>query len=76
MSLYNNIKIYEQAYIEFKNSDLQLKNFKFNNISIIQGTLDKTVNYEKEIEHCVILTKQSVFDIICKQFNAVQLREK
>lgn len=32
MTLYNNIKIYEQAYIEFKNCDLQLKNFKFNNI--------------------------------------------
>lgn len=52
MPLYNNIKIYEQAYIEFKNGDLQLKNFKFNNISIIQGTLDKTVDYENIKKFC------------------------
>lgn len=52
MPLYNNIKIYEQAYIEFKNGDLQLKNSKFNNISIIQGTLDKTVDYKNIEKFC------------------------
>ena len=50
--LYNNIRIYKQAYIEFKKGDLQLKDFKFNNISIIQGTLDKTVDYENIKQFC------------------------
>lgn len=43
MPLYNNIKIYKKSYDEFKIGDKKIKNSKFDNISIIQGTLDKTV---------------------------------
>lgn len=49
MPLYNNIKIYKNGYDEFKNGDIKIKNCTFDNISIIQGTLDKTVAY-KDIE--------------------------
>ena len=52
MPLYNNIKIYKQAYIGFKNGDLKLKNYKFDNISIIQGTSDKTVDYKNIKKFC------------------------
>lgn len=50
MPLYNNIKIYKQAYDEFKDGDLQIKKFKFNDVAVIQGMLDRTVNY-KDVEN-------------------------
>lgn len=52
MSLYNNIKIYKQAYIGFKMSETKLRDFKFSNVSIIHGTLDKTVIYEDIKKFC------------------------
>lgn len=53
LPLYNNIKIYKEAYIEFENAESIVKDFNFNNISIIQGTLDKTVDYLKIKEFCI-----------------------
>lgn len=41
--LYNNIKIYKKAYLEFKQGNFNIKKFKFKNVSIIHGTDDKTV---------------------------------
>ncbi len=52
MPLYNNIKIYKNSYDEFKNGDKKIKNSNFDNISIIQGTLDKTVLYENIEKFC------------------------
>ena len=43
MPLYNNIKIYRKAYVEFKNGDLKIQNSNCQNIAIIQGSMDKTV---------------------------------
>lgn len=43
LSLYNNIKIYNDAYQEFKNGDTFIKNNKFNNVFIIQGDMDHVV---------------------------------
>ena len=53
MPLYNNIKIYKDAYLEFKNGDKKIRNSKFRNISIIQGMLDKTVSYNDIREFCL-----------------------
>lgn len=52
MPLYNNIKIYKDAYLEFKNGDEEIRKSKFRNISIIQGMMDKTVSYD-DIENFV-----------------------
>lgn len=52
MPLYNDIKIYKNAYIEFKNGDKNIKEFNFKNISIIQGILDKTVLYDDIKNFC------------------------
>ncbi len=43
MPLYNNIKIYQKAYVEFKDGDARIQNSAFQNIAIIQGSMDKTV---------------------------------
>ena len=52
LPLYNDIKIYKDAYIEFKKGNEYVKNEKYNNISIIQGDIDKTVNVDKIKEFC------------------------
>ena len=52
MPLYNNIKIYKNAYLEFKKGDDAIKKYKFQNISIIHGTLDKTVHYRDIFDFC------------------------
>ena len=52
MSLYNNIKIYKDAYLEFKNGNNAVKNYEFQNVSIIQGTLDRTVLYDDISKFC------------------------
>lgn len=52
MPLYNNIKIYKDAYLEFKNGDNAIKNYEFRNISIIHGTSDKTVLYKDISDFC------------------------
>ena len=52
MPLYNNIKIYKNSYDEFKKGDKKIKDSNFDNISIIQGTLDKTVNYNDIKKFC------------------------
>lgn len=52
MPLYNDIKIYKDAYLEFKKGDKNIKNYKFQNISIIQGTSDKTVLYKDISDFC------------------------
>lgn len=53
MPLYNNIKIYKDAYLEFKNGDEKIRKAKFRDISIIQGMLDKTVSYEIIKDFCL-----------------------
>ena len=53
MPLYNNIKIYRNAYLEFKKGDEAIRNFKFKNILVVQGTKDKTVFYENIKEFCL-----------------------
>ena len=53
MLLYNNIKIYKDAYLEFKNGDEKIRKAKFRDISIIQGMLDKTVSYEIIKDFCL-----------------------
>lgn len=50
--LYNNIKIYKDAYLEFKNGNNAVKNYEFKNVSIIQGTLDRTVLYDDISKFC------------------------
>ncbi len=50
--LYNNIKIYKDAYLEFKNDNNAVKNYEFQNVSIIQGTLDRTVLYDDISKFC------------------------
>ena len=52
MSLYNNIKIYKDAYLEFKNGDNAIKNYEFQNVSIIHGTADKIVLYKDISDFC------------------------
>ena len=52
MPLYNNIKIYKDAYIEFKKSEDKVEDYKFHNLSVIHGTADKTVLYEKIRSFC------------------------
>lgn len=52
LPLYNNIKIYKETYNEFKYGEKQIKLAKFSHISIIQGNLDKTVNYKKVVNFC------------------------
>ena len=52
LPLYNNIKIYKDAYLGFKSGDEYIKNEKFNNIFIIQGDLDKTVDVNNVIKFC------------------------
>ncbi len=52
LPLYNNIKIYQNAYIEFKKGEDKVKKYKFHNLSIIHGTADKTVSYEKIEDFC------------------------
>ncbi|MBP3800117.1 MAG: alpha/beta fold hydrolase [Bacilli bacterium] len=44
--LYNNIKIYKDSYISFKEGDNNIKNNYFKNIFIIEGTDDQTTTYE------------------------------
>ena len=53
MPLYNNIKIYKDAYLEFKNGDKEGREGEFRNISIIQGMIDKTVSYDDIKEFCL-----------------------
>ena len=53
MPLYNNIKIYKDTYLEFKNGDKKIRKAKFRNISIIQGMMDKTVSYNDIREFCL-----------------------
>ena len=50
--LYNDIKIYKDAYLEFKNGNNAVKNYEFQNVSIIQGTLDRTVLYDDISKFC------------------------
>ena len=50
--LYNNIKIYKDAYLEFKNGNNAVKNYELQNVSIIQGTLDRTVLYDDISKFC------------------------
>ena len=50
--LHNNIKIYKDAYLEFKNDNNAVKNYEFQNVSIIQGTLDRTVLYDDISKFC------------------------
>lgn len=50
--LYNNIKIYKDTYLEFKNGNNAVKNYEFQNVSIIQGTLDRTVLYDDISKFC------------------------
>ena len=52
MTLYNSIKIYKNAYLEFKNGDNDVKNHELQNISIIHGTADKTVSYKNISDFC------------------------
>ncbi len=52
MPLYNNIKIYKKAYMEFKDGDLKVKNSEFKNVSIIHGSSDKTVLCDDIKEFC------------------------
>ena len=52
LPLYNNIKIYKDAYLDFKYGDEYIKNERFNNIFIIQGDLDKTVDVNNMIKFC------------------------
>ena len=52
MSLYNNIKIYKKAYLEFKKGEIKIQNSDFQNIAIIQGTLDKTVLFNDIKKFC------------------------
>lgn len=52
LPLYNDIKIYKKAYSEFKNGDEYIKSEIFNNIFIIQGDIDKTVNVNNVIKFC------------------------
>ena len=52
LPLYNGIKIYKKAYIGFKKGDEYVKREKFNNIFIIQGDIDKTVNVDNIIKFC------------------------
>ena len=52
LSLYNDIKIYKKAYIGLKKGDEYVKREKFNNIFIIQGDIDKTVNVDNIIKFC------------------------
>ena len=52
MPLYNNIKIYKDTYLEFKKGDANIKHYKFHNISIIHGILDKTVLYKDISNFC------------------------
>ena len=52
LPLYNDIKIYKKAYIGFKKGDEYVKREKFNNIFIIQGDIDKTVNVDNIIKFC------------------------
>ncbi len=52
MPLYNNIKIYKKAYLEFKNGTEKIKNGHFENIAIIQGFADKTVLCENVKKFC------------------------
>ena len=53
MPLYNNIKIYKDAYLEFKNGDKKIREGEFRNISIIQGMIDKTVSYDDIRDFCL-----------------------
>ena len=50
IDLYNNIRIYKDAYIDYKENEDKVYNYKFTNINIIHGTLDKTVLL-KDIEY-------------------------
>ncbi len=52
MPLYNNIKIYKDAYLELKKGNANIKHYKFHNISIIHGILDKTVLYKNISNFC------------------------
>ncbi len=53
LPLYNNIKIYKKAYLEFKKGEENIKKFAFKNVSIIQGTKDKTVLYDNIKDFCL-----------------------
>lgn len=53
MPLYNNIEIYKDSYLEFKNGDKKIRKANFRNISIIQGMMDKTVSYDDIREFCL-----------------------
>ena len=52
LTLYNDIKIYKNSYIEFKQVDEFIKHNKFKNIFIIQGDNDTTVNVTNIIKFC------------------------
>ena len=47
------IKIYKKAYLEFKKGEENIKKFAFKNVSIIQGTKDKTVLYDNIKDFCL-----------------------
>lgn len=53
MPLYNNIKIYQDAYMEFKKAEERVRMFHFKNIFIIHGISDKTVLYENVYQFCL-----------------------
>lgn len=44
--LYNNIKIYKNSYIEFKEGDSRVREYNYKDIFIIEGTDDQTTTYE------------------------------
>lgn len=44
--LYNNIKIYKNSYIEFKEGDSRVREYSYKDIFIIEGTDDQTTTYE------------------------------
>ena len=52
LSLYNNIKIYKNAYKEFKSGDEFIKRNKFKKVFIIQGDNDTTVNVNNIVKFC------------------------
>lgn len=54
LNLYNNIDIYKSVYEQFKSGDLGIRNSRFSDVSIIQGTLDKTVFYNDIENFCAL----------------------
>lgn len=52
LPLYNDIKIYKNAYKEFKSGDEFIKRNKFKKVFIIQGDNDTTVNVNNIVKFC------------------------